>query len=266
MTNNIDTLYYDLSKFYNIYSSKKDYTLESEFIEFFIKKYFPSAKSILDVGCGQGDHLFHLSKKGYFVSGLDKSEEQIAVGKKKFPLLDLKVVDFLDYKVDRQYDCVTMLWNTILYFSPPEKLIDVFRIINNVLSAGGLFIFEFRSFSNHVFLNDFKPMLERSLEKDGYTMKLFTENNIDLLRGVLVERTRSEVFDSAGKVIFSKDHNPVELNVLSLADIKIFLETSGFEILDILDLNALYTNNLEFTADEKSKGYSIVAKKILRCN
>ena len=257
-----DTLYYDLCKFYWLYSSKKDYLAESNFIESVIKKHAPTIRKILDIGCGQGDHINELSKVGYITFGIDKSEEQIKQGKIRFPHLNLVCGDILkDFCLD-SCECLIMLWNTILYFSPPENLIKVFKKVNKLLTPGGLIIFDFRSFFNHIVTKNFQSILRRTIKNEGKTLVLDTQNEINPSRGVLIEKTKSVIYDSSNNIISEKEHNKVELNVLSLADIRILLELTGFKIIEILDANALYQNNLQLTAKENSLGYTIIAERI----
>ncbi len=54
---------------------------ECDFIESKIK-YNKSLK-ILDVGCGTGRHSIELTKRGYFVTGIDLSESQLKRAKEK---------------------------------------------------------------------------------------------------------------------------------------------------------------------------------------
>lgn len=58
-----------------------------------------------------------------------------------------------------------MLWNTILYFSPPQKLFFVFKKINKSLRKGGILIFDFKDFLKYISLNEFKYNLKRKLIK-----------------------------------------------------------------------------------------------------
>jgi len=52
---------------------------ECAFIEACLKAYGPpSAKRLLDLGCGTGRHLLELAKRGYQMTGMDASPEMVA--------------------------------------------------------------------------------------------------------------------------------------------------------------------------------------------
>jgi len=67
------------SRYYNLLYRDKDYAGEADYVHELIRKYSPDAKSLLDLGCGTGRHAFPLAKKGYSVTGVDISEEMLAV-------------------------------------------------------------------------------------------------------------------------------------------------------------------------------------------
>jgi 2-polyprenyl-3-methyl-5-hydroxy-6-metoxy-1,4-benzoquinol methylase len=69
------------SRYYNLLYKDKDYKGEAGFIYDLIQKYSPEAKNILDFGCGTGRHDFPLAEKGYAITGVDMSEEMIAVAR-----------------------------------------------------------------------------------------------------------------------------------------------------------------------------------------
>lgn len=255
-----DTLYNKLANFYWLYSSKKDYEKEVAFIDRIFKKFQIPGKRILDIGCGQGDHAILLQEKGYEVTGLDVSIQQIKRAKKRANGVNFKKVDFLDFQ-GKRYDGVTMLWNTILYFSPTKKLTQVMNKAADLLTPGGLLLFDFSSFFNYIAKGGFQSNLKRQLTKNGYTMDLTTDNEIDMQNQVLIERTSSRI-SKEGKLIKKTKHNPVRLNIVSLLEMKLFLANAGLKPIAILERESLYQNNLRKKANKDSIGYLIVAKNI----
>ncbi len=63
-----------------------------------------AGKSVLDVGCGFGQLVEHLRKKGYSSTGIDQLGSQITAGKERFADADLRLsegdLDFDDQSVD----------------------------------------------------------------------------------------------------------------------------------------------------------------------
>src|SRR3990172_5281821 len=75
------TVFGKYSSYYNLLYKDEDYAGEVEYIHNLIQKHSPGAKSILDLGCGTGRHDLLLAEKGYSVTGVDQSEEMLAVAK-----------------------------------------------------------------------------------------------------------------------------------------------------------------------------------------
>lgn len=256
-----DTLYQELADFYWLYSSKKCYEKEANFISWIFKKYNIPGKNILDIGCGQGNHMLYLKKKGYNVLGIDKSAKQIQIARKKHPQLHFKRIDFLEYNSTKKYDGIIMLWNTILYFSPMERLSLVLKKINKSLKTRGILIFDFKDFLNYILLNEFKFNLERKLVKDDYCMKLETKNEEDIFNQVIIEKTKSKIYYK-NRLLKNYEHKPVILNILTIPSINLLLENSGLKLLNVFDAEALFENNPKLNLMSKTKAYVVVANKI----
>jgi len=85
-------------------------------------------KTVLDVGCGTGDHVIALAKEGFNVTGIDRSTLMIKEAKKRtagLPQYMLKRIKFLigDYnnltkpRIENTYDCI-MIWGNTLSHNP----------------------------------------------------------------------------------------------------------------------------------------------------
>jgi SAM-dependent methyltransferase len=76
----------------------------------FIMKHITSNKiyRCLDVGCGAGANIFHISKKIPFFrfEGLDIREDLIEFAKKMQPEINFHCADFLTFNVSEQYDII----------------------------------------------------------------------------------------------------------------------------------------------------------------
>ena len=77
----MSTNFKEYAKYYDFFNSEKDYTKESSYINWIIKKYSPKTKSILDIGCGTGLHDFELANLNYDVTGLDISQDMIEIAR-----------------------------------------------------------------------------------------------------------------------------------------------------------------------------------------
>ncbi|TMA00670.1 MAG: methyltransferase domain-containing protein, partial [Methanobacteriota archaeon] len=70
--------YYDL-----IYHALVNYEGDVDFLEEVFRRYTVKPGTILDLGCGTGNHSVPLARRGYRVTGIDRSASMIAQAKKK---------------------------------------------------------------------------------------------------------------------------------------------------------------------------------------
>jgi SAM-dependent methyltransferase len=73
----------EYSGVYDALYQDKGYEKECDYIEALFKKYDYRPTTILDLGCGTGGHALILSKRGYKVSGVDRSASMLDIAKKK---------------------------------------------------------------------------------------------------------------------------------------------------------------------------------------
>lgn len=88
--NIIKSLYtYDYYRSFDQWKKNKGQILTQLIKKFYSKNYIKTGTVILDIGCGRGDLIFHLSKNGWSIYGLDYSENALSFAKETIrPLLD----------------------------------------------------------------------------------------------------------------------------------------------------------------------------------
>ena len=90
----------DYARYYDLFNQGKDYTREVDFLEQVFKKFSSGGvKTILDLGCGTGLHTRELIKRGYEISGLDLSNEMIAIAKERNPSVQFNVGDMSNFNI-----------------------------------------------------------------------------------------------------------------------------------------------------------------------
>jgi SAM-dependent methyltransferase len=143
------------SRYYNLFYKDKDYAGEAEHVHSLIQKHRPGAKSILDLGCGTGRHDFLLAEKGYEVTGVDRSEEMLAVANAQLSTLNsqrfsssqpstlnFQQGDIRFIRLDRTFDVVVSLFHVISYQPGNDDLRAAFATAKEHLKPGGVFIFD----------------------------------------------------------------------------------------------------------------------------
>ena len=133
-----DILYYD-----------KDYAAECDLLERLFTIYGNGAiQSVLDLGCGTGNHALLLARRGYEVVGVDRSEGMLTHARRKaarqtdgkpisFCQGDLRFID-----LGREFDAVLMMFAVLSYQQGNADVVAALQTVRRHLRAGGLFIFD----------------------------------------------------------------------------------------------------------------------------
>lgn len=134
---NASAEYYDL-----IYSAFKDYHAEVAQVTNLLRRENPRAHTVLDVGCGTGEHARLLAAEGLAVDGLDIEPEFVRIASAKHPSGRFIVADMSDFHMARRYDAVLCLFSAIGYLRTLERVTRALACFRNHLAPDGVAIVE----------------------------------------------------------------------------------------------------------------------------
>ncbi len=104
---------------------------------------------VLDLGCGTGTLTELLYRKGYDMIGVDFSQEMlnIALSKKEQSGSDILYLcqDMRELDLFSTVGTVISACDSVNYLLEEEEVVETFRLINNYLYPGGVFIFDFNT-------------------------------------------------------------------------------------------------------------------------
>ncbi|MEV7970317.1 class I SAM-dependent methyltransferase [Sphaerisporangium sp. NPDC088356] len=125
-----------------VYTARgKDYAAESKAVERHIRAHKPGARSLLDVGCGTGEHLRSLKDVFPDVEGLDITPAMREQAASKLPHVPIHAGDMSDFALNRTFDAVTCLHSAIA-FLPLSRLKAAVACMAGHLNPGGVLIVE----------------------------------------------------------------------------------------------------------------------------
>lgn len=135
------------AQYYNLIYKDKDYRREANYVGSLIKRFTEKrSKTLLDIGCGTGNHAILFAKKGYQVVGVDKARKMITIARNRMAIgdhLEFCVGDISKLVLYRKFDTAVSLFHVMSYLPTNELLIKSLRNINRHLKKGSLFIFDF---------------------------------------------------------------------------------------------------------------------------
>ncbi|MCI0434044.1 MAG: class I SAM-dependent methyltransferase [Gemmatimonadetes bacterium] len=106
-----------------IYSVFKDYAEEAAALAALLGRVNLKAITILDVGCGTGEHARLLrANHGFEVDGLDLDQRMVELAAARNPAGRFVTGDMINFDLARQYDAVLCLFSSIGYVRTLDRL------------------------------------------------------------------------------------------------------------------------------------------------
>ncbi|WP_345239792.1 class I SAM-dependent methyltransferase [Pontibacillus salipaludis] len=104
---------------------------------------------ILDLGAGTGEISIRLAKEGYSVTGVDLSEDMLAVANRKSTEQKASVEwikqDITSLDIPIRYDMVISYCDVINYITDEQQIQKTFQLAYDAVKPGGLFLFDVHS-------------------------------------------------------------------------------------------------------------------------
>jgi SAM-dependent methyltransferase len=106
-----------------------------------IRKANPKAKNVLELACGTGSVLKHLSKH-YDVWGLDLSKQMLSIARRKVPQARLSRQNMVTFRLRQRFDVICCVYDSINHVASFNHWKHLFGNVHRHLSNGGVFIFD----------------------------------------------------------------------------------------------------------------------------
>jgi len=141
--------YARFAKYYDfIYEDLLDYDADVRYLEAVFRRFLPGKpRTILDLGCGTGNHAIRLARRGYEVTGLDRSRDQLAIAIRKARAAHLPVRfvagDMRSFRLGERFGATICMFGAFGYVRSIPAALQTLRTVRNHLAPGGLFGFEF---------------------------------------------------------------------------------------------------------------------------
>ena len=137
------------AQYYDLLYQDKDYQAETDYILSLIKKYQPETRQILEFGSGSGIHGRILANAGFYVSGIERSQEMIDLGlssnqeKDQTASFSCTQGDCASTILGDDFDTVISLFHVLSYQTSNEEVLAMLKNAHRQLNPGGIFIFDY---------------------------------------------------------------------------------------------------------------------------
>ncbi|MCC2255221.1 class I SAM-dependent methyltransferase [Ruminococcus sp. CLA-AA-H200] len=141
--------YTSFASVYDRFMDNVPYKDWGEYIRETLCRYGAEEGIVLDLGCGTGAMTEILAGYGYDMIGVDNSEDMLEIAMEKrmesgHDILYL-LQDMREFELYGTVRAVVSVCDSVNYMTEPEELERVFRLVNNYLDPGGVFVFDFNT-------------------------------------------------------------------------------------------------------------------------
>jgi SAM-dependent methyltransferase len=133
------TGYEAYARFYD--PTQGDRAEHATYIRSLLKKHHPRAKTVLELACGTGSILKQLQPH-YAVTGVDLSDEMLAIARKKLPGVRLVRSDMRTVDLGERFDVVLCVYDSLNHLTQFRDWEAVFRRAREHLNDRGIFLFD----------------------------------------------------------------------------------------------------------------------------
>lgn len=115
-----------------------DYTID------IFERFDHKPARVLDLACGTGTATLELARRGFEVTGLDRSKHMLDVFRKKRGATKIEIVeaDMQRFRLDHKVDAVTCYFDSMNYLMDERSLAQCFATVYETLGQKGIFIFD----------------------------------------------------------------------------------------------------------------------------
>jgi|694.fasta_scaffold103647_2 SAM-dependent methyltransferase len=217
---------------YDLLNSQKPYRHEVAFLKEIYSLTTRNANpptSVLDLGCGSGQHLVHFENHVFKV-GVDLSEYMLNIAtSKNIDNAHFCKADISEFKSDTKFDLVYSLFHVLSYQIANRKIQQLFQNIHNNLSREGVAVLDFW----HRAAWDNDPPVTRITTTENEFLKVIrvseptvdrTNGIVDIAMNVFVQ---SKTISSASYDFFTEQH---VMRAFSISELTLFAQLAGLNV------------------------------------
>src|SRR2546426_6821062 len=136
-----------IAEYYDVLHDDVDYPAECNLLEQVFSRFLGSRPvTILDLGCGTGNHALALARLGHRVTGIDGSPGMVRVARRKArgrPDIAFLRGDMRRLDLGRRFDAAICMDGAFTHLLTERDLLAHLRTVRRHLAPDGVYAFEF---------------------------------------------------------------------------------------------------------------------------
>ena len=174
--------YESFARVYDLFMDNVDYKAWGAYLQGLLQRYGVEDGLVLELGCGTGSMTEELSGAGYDMIGLDCSEDMLELAQEKklesgHDILYLNQ-DMREFELYGTVRAVVSVCDSLNYILEEEELVQVFRLVNNYLDPGGIFLFDLNT------ADKYRRIGETTIAENREESSFIWENSYDEEEGL----------------------------------------------------------------------------------
>ena len=156
--------YRDLAGSYDRLTNDVDYEATAEFYNLILEREGVKPRTAVDLACGTGSVAAILARQGIRVTGVDMSEDMLAVAWEKTASMENQPMficqKLQELQLPRGVDLAVCALDSLDYILDPNDCCEAIRRVYKALNPGGIFIFDvntpekLRAMDGEIFLDE----------------------------------------------------------------------------------------------------------------
>lgn len=217
--------YSEFAEVYDMFMDNIPYEEWGEYLYSLLKEYGVDNGIIADLGCGTGNITQYLAAIGYDMIGIDYSDEMLNIAMEKrdengYDILYLNQ-DMREFELYGTVSGIVSICDSMNYIIEEEELLEVFKLVNNYLDIGGVFIFDMNTIYKYTQIGDSTIAENREEASFIWENTYYKEDNINEYDLTLFIRDEHGKYDK-----YTENHLQ---RGYSLEQIKKLITLSGME-------------------------------------
>lgn len=202
---------------------------------------------VLDLGCGTGTLTELLYGKGYDMVGVDNAPAMLDIAMKKKQESGSEILyllqDMRELELYSTVGTVISVCDSLNYILDEEELLEVFRLVNNYLYPGGLFLFDFNTdYKYREVIGD--TTIAENREDCSFIWENFYDedsclNEYDVTIFVRDQDSEADAERKTEPELFRRFTETHVQRGYTVEQMKDMVEQAGLEILKVLDAESL---------------------------